>query len=110
RAGEVLLEGVVAGPPERFDERIRFTMRERSGALLLVWAAAPSWPLALGDRVRATARLRTPEQARNPGGRDPASLRAARGIAVEAHSRGAPIRIAPPSPLARLELARREFS
>jgi competence protein ComEC len=29
---------------------------------------------------------------------------------VEAHSRGAPIRIAPPSPLTRLELARREFS
>lgn len=110
RNGEILLEGVVAGAPERFDDRVRFTLRDRSGVLVLVWAACPAWPLALWDEVRLTARLRTPEGARNPGGRDPAASLEARGVALEAHARGEPIRLSRPSPLARLEAARRDFS
>lgn len=110
RPGEILLEGIVAGPPERFDERVRFTLRERSGLRVLVWAASPGWPLALGDRVRLTATIGVAEGARNPGGRDAAAMLAARGIAVVARARDAPMRISSPSPLAWLEAARVEFS
>jgi competence protein ComEC len=109
-AAEVLLDGVVSGVPERFGDRVRYPLRDRSGALLLVWSASPSWPLALGDEVRLAATLRAPEGARNPGGRDPAALLASRGIAWEAHARAAPLRTRAPSPLVHLEVARREFA
>jgi competence protein ComEC len=109
-AARVDLEGTVTSVPERFDERIRFTLRERGGRTLLAWAAAPDWPLALGDRIRFPARLRPPEPRRNPGGRDAAGLLAARGIALEAHALAPPVRVGPPSPLASLEAGRRRFA
>jgi competence protein ComEC len=105
-----IVEGLVTSVPERFDDRVRFTLREEGGRVLLAWAASPPWPLALGDRIRFPARLRAPEGARNPGGRDPARALAARGIALEASALAPPVRVAAPSPLARLEAARRRFA
>jgi competence protein ComEC len=110
---EATLEGRVASVPERLDDRVRFLLRERSGALLLATApqlAPAALPLALGDRVRFEARLRAPEGPRNPGGRDRAGELSARGVALEAHARAPPLRIAPPSPLAVLEAGRSRFA
>jgi competence protein ComEC len=109
-AERVLVEGTITSVPERFDDRVRFTLREPDGRVLLAWAPSLAWPLALGDRVRFPARLRRAEGARNPGGRDPAASLEARGIALEASALAEPVRIAPPSPLAALELGRRRFA
>ncbi|HYG67397.1 MAG TPA: DNA internalization-related competence protein ComEC/Rec2, partial [Anaeromyxobacteraceae bacterium] len=68
------------------------------------------WPLALGDAVRFPARVRSAAPARNPGGRDAALRAAASGVAGEAFATGPPVRVAPPSPLARLEEGRRRFA
>lgn len=100
------LEGRVASVPERLEGRVRFVLRERSGRLLLVVAPPCRWPLAWGDQVRIAAHLYAPEGARNPGGRDPAALLAARGIASIASARTPPVRLAPPSPLSWLEAGR----
>ena len=105
-----VVEGVVTSVPERLDDRVRFSLREDSGRILLAHGPALPWPLALGDRVRFPARLRTPEPARNPGGRDPAALLAARGIGLEASALSPPVRMAAPSLLAVLEEGRRRFA
>jgi competence protein ComEC len=104
------LAGRVASVPERMDERIGFVLRERDGSLLLASAPPPAAPLALGDEVRLEARVRAPEGARNPGGRDRAAELLARGIAREAHATAPPVRTAPPSPLVPLEEGRSRFA
>ncbi|HSB20345.1 MAG TPA: DNA internalization-related competence protein ComEC/Rec2 [Anaeromyxobacteraceae bacterium] len=104
-AAEVL-EGRVASVPERLRERTRFVLRERSGRLVMVLAPPCAWPLAWGDEVRVAAVVLAPDGARNPGGRDPAALLAARGIASVASARMPPARLAPPSPLSWLEEGR----
>ena len=106
----VELEGRISSVPERFEERVRFLLRERDGELLLVTAPTLPWPLALGDRVRMEARLRAPEGQRNPGGRDRSRELAARGIAREAYATSPPVRVAPPSPFAALEEGRTRFA
>ena len=105
-----VLEGRVSSVPERFEDRVRFVLRERSGALLLATAPTLPWPLALGDRLRMEARLRAPEGQRNQRGRDRAGELAARGIAREAYATSPPVRVAPPSPLAALEAGRTRFA
>lgn len=107
-AEPAILEGRIASVPERLEGRVRFALQTPQDRLLVTAPDLP-WPLALGDRVRLQARLRAPEGARNPGGRDRAADLAARGIALEAHAALPPIRVAPPSPLARLEAARLRF-
>lgn len=109
-SAEVLLEGRVSSVPERLDDRQRFLLRSRDGRLLLATSPTPSCPLALWDRVLLTARLRRPEGARNPGGRDRAAELAAKGIALEAHASSPPARVDPPSPFARLEEGRSRFA
>jgi competence protein ComEC len=104
-AAEVL-EGRVASVPERLRERTRFVLRERSGRLVMVLAPPCAWPLAWGDEVRVAAVVLAPDGARNPGGRDPAALLAARGIASVASARMPPARLAHPSPLSWLEEGR----
>ena len=104
-AAEVL-EGRVASVPERLQDRTRFVLRERSGRLVLVLAPPCAWPLAWGDEVRVAAVVLAPDGARNPGGRDPAALLAARGIASVASARMPPTRLAHPSPLSWLEEGR----
>jgi len=105
-----VLEGRVSSVPERFEDRARFVLRERGGALVLATAPTLPWPLALGDRVRMEARMRAPEGQRNPRGRDRARELAARGIGREAYATSPPVRIAPPSPLAVLEEGRARFA
>ena len=64
--GPVALEGRITSVPERLEEdRVRFTLRDAGGRRLLMTAPGLSWPLALGDRVRVQARLRTPSGPRN---------------------------------------------
>jgi competence protein ComEC len=109
-SADVLLEGRVSSVPERLDDRQRFLLRSREGWLLLATSPTPPYPLALGDRVRLSARLRKPEGSRNPGGRDRAAELAARGVAFEAHASAPPVRVAPPSPFARLEDGRSGFA
>lgn len=103
--GEIL-EGRVVSVPERLEGRVRFVLRERSGRRFQVLAPPCDWPLALGDEVRIAARVFPAEGPRNPGGRDLASLLAARGIAALASARAPPVRLAPPSPLSWLEAGR----
>jgi competence protein ComEC len=89
---------------------VRFVLRERGGALVLVTAPTLPWPLALGDRIRVEARLREPEGQRNPRGRDRRLELAARGISREAYAASPPVRVGPPSPLAVLEEGRTRFA
>jgi competence protein ComEC len=107
---ERVIEGRVASVPERLDDRVRFLLRERGGALVLATSPPLPWPLALGDRLRLSARLRVPEGARNPRGRDRAEDLAVRGVGLEAHASAAPVRVAPPSPLAAIEAGRGRFA
>jgi competence protein ComEC len=107
---EATIEGRVVSVPERLDDRVRFLLRERSGALVLATSPPLAWPAALGDRLRFSARLRAPEGARNPGGRDRAQELAARGVALEARASTPPVRAAPPSPFAALEAGRARFA
>jgi competence protein ComEC len=107
---EVTLEGPVVSVPERLDERARFLLRDAEGRLLEVTAPAADLPLAWGDRVRLSARLRSPSPPANPGGRDRAARDRARGIALEAFARDPPVRVAAPSALAALEAARTRFA
>lgn len=109
-AGETTLEGRVASVPERLGDRVRFQLRENDGRLIRASAVPLPWPLALGDRIRMTARLRSPEGPRNPGGRDRAGELAARGIGLEAIATAAPVRVAPPALLGALERARDRFA
>ncbi len=108
--GTAVLEGRVASVADRLDGRIRFRLRTADGRLVDAFTAPTPWPLALGDRVRVVAALRAPAGARNPGGRDPGARLAASGIALQAIATGPPIRLASPSPLAWLELARERFA
>jgi len=108
--GERDLEGRVVSVPDHLEGRVRFLLRERSGALLQVTAAPPRWPLALGDQVRLRARSFAPEGPRNPGGRDAAFLLAARGVSALAHARGPPQRVAPPAALTWVEAGRSRFA
>ncbi len=107
---EAVLEGRISSVPERLDERVRFLLRTRDGRLLAASAPTLAHPLALGDEVRLSARLRAPEGARNPRGRDRAGELAAKGIALEAHASAPPVRIAPPSAFALLEEGRTRFA
>lgn len=107
---EDVLLGRVASVPERLEGRVRFLLRERGGELLQATAPSPEWPLAWGDEIRLTARRFAPEGPRNPGGRDGAALLAARGVAGLAWARLPPLRLARPSPLARLEAGRTRFA
>jgi competence protein ComEC len=109
-SAEVILDGRVSSVPERLDDHQRFLLRSRDGRLLLATSPAPPYPLALWDRIRLSARLRRPEGARNPGGRDRAGELAAKGVALEAHASTPPVRVAPPSPFARLEDGRSRFA
>src|SRR5512146_3130066 len=77
------VEGRVASVPERTGDRVRFRLATAEGPLDAFAFPAP-WPLALGDRIRMRALLRSPAAARNPGGRDPAGRLAAGGIALQA--------------------------
>jgi competence protein ComEC len=105
-----VVEGRVVSVPERFEGQVRFTVRPPQGDLLLATTPDLPWPIALGDRLRMQARLRAPEGRRNPRGRDRAEELRARGIALEAYASAPPVRIGPPSPLARLELGRARFA
>ncbi|WP_242396416.1 ComEC/Rec2 family competence protein, partial [Anaeromyxobacter oryzisoli] len=105
-AGAVALSGRIASPPDRLDDRARFLLRTPGGDLLDVFAAPTPWPLALGDRVRLRAELRSPPARRNPGGRDTAGRLLAGGVALQAFAVGPVIREAPPSAAAILERAR----
>jgi competence protein ComEC len=111
RPGLALLAGRIASMPSRLDDRVRFTLdTDAVGRVeLLCPDLAEGAPLALGDRVLVEAELRAPPGPRNPGGRDRASLLAARGIRLEGTARAPPLRAAPPSPLSRLEAARIRF-
>ena len=109
-AASIVLEGRVGSVPERLEGRVRFVLRERGGPLLLTTAPSLPCPLALGDHVRMSAFVRTPEGRRNPGGRDRAAELAARGIALVAHATSPPVRTAPPSPLSALEEGRARFA
>ncbi len=104
------IEGAIVSVPERIGDRVRFRLRTAEGELLEGFAPPAPWPLALGDRIRMRAQLRSPPPARNPGGRDPAGQLAAAGISLQAFSAGPAVRIAPPSPLAPLERARERFA
>lgn len=107
---EATLEGPIVSVPERIDDRVRFQLRDAEGRLLEVSAPATALPLALGDRVRFSARLHAPGPAANPGGRDRQARDRARGIALEAFARDPPVRVAAPSPLAAVEAARTRFA
>ena len=95
--------------PERLEERVRFTLRDVRGRLVLATAHPTPWPIALGDRLRMRARLRAPEHARNPGGRDRSADLADRGVALEAYASSVPVRMGRPSVLAALEVGRNRF-
>ena len=109
-APPVVLEGRVSSVPERFEDRVRFVLRERGGALLVATAPTLPWPIALGDRIRMEARMRAPDGQRNPRGRDRAGELAARGITREAFATSPPVRVASPSPFAPLEEGRSRFA
>ncbi len=108
RAAEV--EGRVATVPERLGDRLRFRLRAADGSALDAFAPPSPWPLALGDRLRLRADLRSPPGARNPGGRDVAAQLAAAGVPLQAFGTGPAVRLVPPSPLAPLERARERFA
>jgi competence protein ComEC len=103
------LEGLVVSMPRRRDEQVAVTLRASGlGRVSLVVPDLPS-PVALGDRLRVSAELRPPPGSRNPGGRDRAALLARHGVALEGWARAAPARLAPASPLSRVEAARMAF-
>ncbi len=104
--GERRIRGRIESVPQRSGDRVRFLLREPAGSLLEVSAPQAPFPLALGDEVLAEARLDAPPGALNPGGRDRAAAALARGLAWEARARAPPVRLAPPSPLAWLEIGR----
>jgi competence protein ComEC len=107
--GESDVEGRIVTVPEPLGDRLRFRLRRTDGTLLDAFVPPAPWPLALGDRIRVRVRLRAPLPARNPGGRDLAARLAASGIALQAVALGPAVRLAPPSPLARLERGRERF-
>jgi competence protein ComEC len=107
---QAIVEGQVASVPDPLGDRVRFRLRSTDGALLDAFAPPSPWPLALGDRVRLAAELRSPPPPRNPGGRDVAGRLAAAGISRQAFAKGPVIRTRSPSPLARLERARERFA
>ncbi len=104
------VEGAVATVPERLADGLRFRLRAADGAAFDAFAPASPWPLALGDRVRMRARLRSPPGARNPGGRDLAARLASDGVALQAFAIGPAVRVDAPSPLAHLEHGRERFA
>jgi competence protein ComEC len=110
RRTAVPLEGRVVSVPEALGDRVRFRLRTADGRLLDAFAPPSPWPLAPGDRIRLAAVLRAPPGPRNPGSRDPAARLAASGIALQALAEGPAVRAGPPSPLARLALARERFA
>jgi competence protein ComEC len=102
--------GRVTSVPERYGDRVRFRLRGDDGTAVDAFAAPTPWPLALGDRIRVRAELRSPAPPLNPGGRDVAGRLAAAGIARQALAVGPAVRTAPPSPLAALERVRERFA
>lgn len=104
------VEGRIVSVPERLGDRVQFRLRAPDGDLFDAFALPTPWPLALGDRIRMRAHLKSPPGARNPGGRDPAARLAASGILLQAFPAGPAVRVGPPSPLARLERARERFA
>lgn len=107
---ERMVEGRIASVPEALGGRLRFRLRTPDGGSLDAFSARSPWPLALGDRVRFRAELRSPPPARNPGGRDVAGRLAAAGVELQAFAVGPAVRLERPSPLARLERARERFA
>jgi len=107
---EAELEGRIASVPAPFGDRVRYTLRTRSGELLEATSPPAEWPLALGDRVRLLSRLRRPQGPRNPGAADQAERLAAVGVARLADGLLPPVRVAPPSPLGWLERGRERFA
>ncbi|MBI5166460.1 MAG: DNA internalization-related competence protein ComEC/Rec2 [candidate division NC10 bacterium] len=97
--GKLSVEGVVAEPPERFDDegdeegRTRLVLDEvrilRGGAVysaigrIRITIGHSQASYAYGDRVRATLRLRRPRGFLNPGAFDYRSYQAARGVYLE---------------------------
>jgi competence protein ComEC len=108
--GPVLVGGRIVSVPDRWGDRLGFRLRTSEGEVLEAFGPPAEWPLALGDRVRMEAELRIPPGPRNPGGRDAARRLAASGVALRAHAVGPIVRIASPSPAARLERARERFA
>ncbi len=104
------VDGRIATVPERLGDRLRFRLRAADGSALDAFAPPAPWPLALGDRIRMRAELRSPPGARNPGGRDVAARLAADGVPLQAFATGPAVRVDPPSPLAPLERARERFA
>src|SRR5512138_198943 len=109
-AAPVRIDGRVASVPERLGDRVRFRVRDDGGRPIDAFAPPLAWPLAVGDRVRLEAVLRAPPGPRNPAGRDTAGRLAASGIALQANATGPAVRLAPPSPAARLERARERLA
>ncbi len=107
---EQRLDGEIASVPDRLESRVRFVLRTREGSLVQVNAPSLPWPLAYGDAVRLVGRVRPPERARNPGGRDRAAEFEARGIDADVLATSPPVRIAAPAALAWIEAARDRFA
>ena len=110
RGEPVALEGRVASVPDRLEDRVRFRLATADGRALEVLSPPAPWPLALGDRVRLVAALRSPPGPRNPGGRDTAARLAASGVALQAIAAAPPVRTGPASPVAWLERGRDRFA
>jgi competence protein ComEC len=108
--GPTSIEGRVATVPVPAGDRLRFVLRAPDGTGYDVSAPPIAWPLALGDRIRVSARISAPPGPRNPGGRDVAGRLRAQGVALQASAVLPPVRIAPPSPLVPLERARARFA
>jgi competence protein ComEC len=108
--GPTPIEGTIVTVPAAAGGRVRFFLRAADGTGYDVTSPPLPWPLALGDRVRLSARLVAPAGPRNPGGRDAAGRLAAEGISFEAWALLPPVRLASASPLAAVERARSRFA
>jgi competence protein ComEC len=107
--GPIHLEGRVVSAPQALGEDTRFVVARPDGSRIEVTADPIPWPLASGDRVQLSARLRTPSGEPNPGGRDRAAQLAAAGVSWMGRGEGPTVRVAPPSPAALVEAARLRF-
>ncbi len=105
--GDVVLEFVVVGLPERGDRQQRFEARVlaapvelailEGARLRLAWFDTRAETLVPGERWRATARLRRPRGVLNPGGFDYERFALEQRIAATGYLRDspAPVRLAP---------------
>jgi competence protein ComEC len=78
--GDDRVTGVIRGPTTRVEDRVGARLVSDDGVAVWVWAPPP---LAPGDRVAVTGRLRTPRGFDNPGEPDRARLAALRGVRYE---------------------------